>query len=300
MRKTLRFGLVLLLAMVFVTGTASAAAPTTPTDPEGVIRAIFTALNAGDVKTAVSYVADDAVLVLYPPALAAPESNVFQGKKAITDRWNFLAGSKDHMDLSNVKVDGNTVTWKVALTGDYFTGLGLDPLQAELVGIVEDGKFKGYVWNMSKESMARLAAAEALAANKEAARNWMKAWEAGDQKAMDGLLAKDFVNHTPPLPEVRADFIAAGVEGHDQFPTGKYTINNIIAEGDLVFVYGNFDGAHTGIPFNGIKASGAKANFDYMLLFRMKDGKIAERWAVSDSVMGMLVPLGYQLVPPKP
>jgi predicted ester cyclase len=113
------------------------------------------------------------------------------------------------------------------------------------------------------------------------------------------VLATDFVNHTPPLPEARDQFIAAGVENHAQFPAGKYTIKNIVADGDMVYMYGNFEGAHTGTPFEGIKASGAKANFDFMLLFRMKDGKIAERWAVSDSVMGMLVPLGYQLVPPK-
>ncbi len=196
MTKTLRLALILMLAVLLMCNTASAAAPTTPTDPEGVIRAIFTALNAGDVKTAISYVADDAVLVLFPPTIASPDSNVIQGKKAITDRWSFVTESKDHFDISNLKVDGNTVTWKMAITKDYFNELGLGPLQAEGVGIVEDGKLKSYIWNMSQESMARLAAAKALAANKETARNWLKAVEAGDKKAMDGLLAKGFVNHT--------------------------------------------------------------------------------------------------------
>ena len=150
MRKTLRIALVFLLAAILVTSTVSAAAPTPPTDPEAVIRAIFTALNAGDVKPATSNIADDAVLVLMPPEIAAPDPNVIQGKKAITDWWTFLVSDKGGFDVTDVKVDGNKVTWKAAMTGDYFTNLGLDPLQAEGVGIVEDGKLKSYIWNMSR------------------------------------------------------------------------------------------------------------------------------------------------------
>ena len=67
----------------------------------------------------------------------------------------------------------------------------------------------------------------------------------------------------------------------------------------MVSVFGTFEGAHTGTPFRGDPGHGAKANFDFMLLFRMEDGQIAERWAASESVTGMLLPLGYQLLPPQ-
>jgi predicted ester cyclase len=49
----------------------------------------------------------------------------------------------------------------------------------------------------------------------------------------------------------------------------------------------------------GIPASGAEANFDFSILLRLAEGKIAERWATADDVMGLLVPLGFKLVPPK-
>jgi predicted ester cyclase len=300
MRKNLRLVLVFLVVAILVTTAAGATAQAQVKDPEGTIRAIFGALNAGDVKQATANVADDAVLVLLPPAIAAPDPNVIQGKEVIGKWWTMLAADKAGFELSDFRTDGDKVSWKATMTGGYFTDLGLtEPLRAEGVGIVENGQLKSYIWNMSSESMARLAAAEALAANKQAVRGWLAAWEKGDQKAMSELLAKDFVNHSPPLPEAREGFIAAGVENHAQFPTGKYTIQNLIAAGDMVSVYGHFDGAHTGKPFEGIPATGAKASFDFSLLFKMKDGKIAERWATADDVMGLLVPLGFKLMPPQ-
>jgi len=171
--------------------------------------------------------------------------------------------------------------------------------------VTNDGNYKEFIKKVTVANVvAGAAAAPAQAAvgspeaNKAAARKWFTAWEQGDAKAMGELLATNFVNHSPPLPADRDGFIAAGVENYEQFPTGKYTIQNVIAEGDLVSTYGNFQGAHTGKPFMGIPATGAKANFDFSIVFRMKDGKITDRWGVSDSVMGMLVPLGFKLTPP--
>lgn len=299
MKKTLR-SVLMFLVVGLLLATTVGAAPAPAKDPEGVIGAIFGALNAGDVKLATSNVAEDAVLVLLPAAIAAPDPNVIQGKEAIGKWWTMLAADKAGFELSDFRTDGDKVSWKATMTGGYFTDLGLtEPLHAEGVGIVENGQLKSYIWNMSGESMARLAAAEALAANKQAARSWLAAWEQGDQKAMGELLAADFVNHSPPLPEDRDGFIAAGVATHESFPTGKYTIQNLMAAGDMVSLYGHFDGAHTGKPFDGIPATGAKAGFDFSVLFKMKDGKIADRWATADDVMGLLVPLGFKLTPPQ-
>ena len=299
MKKTLRLVFMFLLVGLLIVTTAGAAAPAPTTDPEGVIRAIFGALNAGDVKLATSYLAEDAVLVLLPPAIAAPDPNVIQGKEAISKWWTFLVSDEGGFDVSGFDVEGNKVTWKAAMTGAYFTALGLAPLQAEGMGIVEDGLLKSYIWNVSGESMARLAAAGALAENKSATRNWFAALEKGEEKAILELLAEDFVNHTPPMPEDRIGFAAVWVENHAIFPTGKYTIHSLVAEGDMISVFGRFEGAHSGKPFEGIAAKGTKVGFDFSVLFRMKDGKIAERWATADDVTGMLLPLGFQLLPPE-
>ena len=92
---------------------------------------------------------------------------------------------------------------------------------------------------------------------------------------------------------------AFAAEHRKQFPTGEYSISNIVAEGDLVFMYGHYEGTHDGEPFEGIPASGAEASFDWSVLLRLEDYRIAERWGTADDVMGMLVPLGFELVPPE-
>ena len=48
-----------------------------------------------------------------------------------------------------------------------------------------------------------------------------------------------------------------------------------------------------------IPASGMEVNFDFSILLRVTNGKIVERWAMANDVVGMLIPLGFKLVPPK-
>ena len=56
---------------------------------------------------------------------------------------------------------------------------------------------------------------------------------------------------------------------------------------------------HDGEPFMGIPAGAAEASSDTSILLRLEEGKIAARWGTADDVMGMLVPLGFELVPPR-
>ena len=134
--------------------------------------------------------------------------------------------------------------------------------------------------------------------NKEIVRRYQTAWEQADLAALGELLADNFANHSPPLPPTKAEMLDFAAEHRRQFPGGTYTIRQLAAEGDLVFVFGNYRGVHTGVPVEGIPANGAMADFDYFILLRLANGKIIERWGAADDVMGMLIPLGYRLVAP--
>ena len=111
-------------------------------------------------------------------------------------------------------------------------------------------------------------AAQDLEANKEIARRYMEEiWNNGDMAVADEIIAEDFVNHNPfgPLPPNREGLkIAAG--GSAAAP-GEFSIDHIIAEGDLVTI-------HT--PYHGDPA------FDAIVILRIKDGKITDRWGYSD------------------
>lgn len=137
-----------------------------------------------------------------------------------------------------------------------------------------------------------------LEANKEIVCRYQRAWEQADLATLDELLTKDFVNHSLPLPPDRAGILEFAAQHRRQFPTGTYTIRHLIAEGDLVAVFGHHAATHDGEPFQGIPASGVAVRFDYFILLRLENGQIAEHWGASDDIMGMLVPLGFKLVPP--
>lgn len=135
--------------------------------------------------------------------------------------------------------------------------------------------------------------------NKEIVRRYIKAREQADLIALNALMEESFINHSPPLPSSKEEMLRFAVEHRDQFPTGKYTFQTLVAEDDLVFGYGNYRGTHDGKPFMDIPASGMEVNFDFSILLRLTNGKIIERWAMANDVVGMLIPLGFKLVPPK-
>jgi steroid delta-isomerase-like uncharacterized protein len=102
-----------------------------------------------------------------------------------------------------------------------------------------------------------------------------------DPVAIDRQVADDFIDHGPP--EVR------GPEGvkrhitalHVAFPDLKVTIDAIVAECDLVAVRATWRGTHQG-EFRGIKPAGATVEFSGMVFWRIRDGKIRERWGQVD------------------
>lgn len=166
---------------------------------------------------------------------------------------------------------------------------------------LKDGKITERALYVLFEPSAQAASAETpeAAANMEIVQRYQTAWEQADLETLGAVLDETFVNHSPPLPPDREGMMEHAASFRKSFTDGKYTINQISADGDRVWVFGHFQGIHDGEPFMGIPASGAEASFDYTTLLRLQDGKLVERWATADDVMGLLVPLGYQVVAPE-
>jgi len=126
-------------------------------DPMSIINAWVEALNAGDIDGALSYLADDAVVTIVPPAPGT--SGVFTGKGEIRGWYEGIVGEHGVTTLSDCQVDGETVTCVNTYTGDSFTSMGIDSVVAEWVAVVRDGKLQSYSWTMTDESLAALMAA---------------------------------------------------------------------------------------------------------------------------------------------
>ena len=91
----------------------------------------------------------------------------------------------------------------------------------------------------------------------------------------DELFARDFVEHTQQLRGLDSmkQFHTQFTEG---FPDIHRTIEDIIAEGDKVWVRITYTGTHKG-DFFGFAPTGKKGTFTTVHIYRIVDGKVLER-----------------------
>ncbi len=112
--------------------------------------------------------------------------------------------------------------------------------------------------------------------------------------AIDTYVSKNVVSHDP-MPEQKS-----GIKGvketmeifRSAFPDKHITINDSMAEHDKVMVKLTCFGTHKG-DFMGVPATDNPIEYEEVLIFRMKDGKIVEHWAVADA-MALLQQLGVK------
>jgi predicted ester cyclase len=80
------------------------------------------------------------------------------------------------------------------------------------------------------------------------------------------------------------------------FPDVKFTIDDMVNQGDVVATLVHGEGTQTG-NFMGIPPSGKHARWRSVGFFRVKDGKIVEHWGIPD-LLGLLIQIG--VIPPPP
>lgn len=106
-----------------------------------------------------------------------------------------------------------------------------------------------------------------------------------DAEAVRKQLAADFRDHemppeTPPGPEAVVQFSAML---HKAFPDIYIKVEDMVADGDRVAVRARWTGTHKGaLPMLPIPATNRHVMFTGMVFWRVREGKIAERWATID------------------
>jgi steroid delta-isomerase-like uncharacterized protein len=119
----------------------------------------------------------------------------------------------------------------------------------------------------------------------------------GNQAVGDQLVATGFVDHSP-MPGFSPDatgFKKGLAAVRAAIPDMKYTIEDIIAEGDKVVARWRASGTHKGEMF-GIPPTGKSTTVTGMDIFRVANGKLVEFWLNWDQ-LGMLQQLGA--IPPR-
>ena len=107
----------------------------------------------------------------------------------------------------------------------------------------------------------------------------------GDPSAVDTYLAEDFINHDPPFgvtPD-REGMRAAGAMMRAAFPDWHSELHALVAEGDIVVERFTAGGTQEG-EVMGIAPTGKTVSLPGINIFRLRDGRIVERWVRLDEL----------------
>ena len=107
----------------------------------------------------------------------------------------------------------------------------------------------------------------------------------GDLGAVDDYLGEDFVNHDPPLgvPAGRDGMRAVAAMFRSAFPDWHSELGFLVAEGDLVAELFTASGTQRGELF-GVPASGLEVSLPGINIWRLRQGRIVERWGRLDEL----------------
>ena len=127
--------------------------------------------------------------------------------------------------------------------------------------------------------------------NKALVRRFIEqVFEHGDMAAVDELVAEDFVPHTYPGTTDREGLKRAMERVSTGITDAKFTIEDVIAEGDRVAVRLTSGATQNG-EFMGMPPSGKRYEIEEIHIFRLRDGRITEHWHQFDQ-LGMMRQLG--------
>ena len=123
-----------------------------------------------------------------------------------------------------------------------------------------------------------------LEENKAIIRRLIEAYNKHNVALLDDLMSPDFVDHTMQLQGLEnfKKFETTFIKG---FPDYHETIEDIIAEGDKVWIHFKVTGTHTsewnlfGVP---LAPTGKKITYTGLGIWRIVNGKVVERKSVRD------------------
>jgi steroid delta-isomerase-like uncharacterized protein len=120
--------------------------------------------------------------------------------------------------------------------------------------------------------------------NKLLVRQLYDAMNAADMKTLQDAIADDFVDHEefPGLAPNKEGVIQLFTTFTQAFSGFNMRLEDMVAEGDKVFVRATMNGIHKG-EFLGIAPTGKQIAVPFGDFLRIENGRVAEHWGVTDT-----------------
>jgi steroid delta-isomerase-like uncharacterized protein len=119
-------------------------------------------------------------------------------------------------------------------------------------------------------------------------RFYEEVFSKGNLDAIDELVAEDCVEHSPPpgfpMGDLRTALKQFTQMMRDAIPDVHFTVDQVIAEGDLTAAYWTAEGTFQGELF-GVPPSGNRVSFAGVDLVRAVDGKATDHWGFDNMMM---------------
>ena len=120
-----------------------------------------------------------------------------------------------------------------------------------------------------------------LEKNKAIVRGFIDAYNERKLDLVDDFVSSDYIDHEKNIGrEGLKQLISMGINA---FPDWYETVEDIIAEGDKVWVLLSYTGTHKG-NFMGLSPTGKKITSKAVDIYRIVDGKLAEYWNVTNNL----------------
>jgi ketosteroid isomerase-like protein len=269
MRKFLPVVLVLSLLFIFPlpAGAVKGSPETAP------VEALEAALRAGRVAEAVELLTDDAVL-------RDVDGTEHAGKEAIRAALEGLMKDEWRADVGNRQVaEPGRVTWSASVSSATLKRLGISPLEAAGEATTQGGKVASYRLRLPASSTARYAQARSAAVRDLVKSLLDLALVKGDEAGARVLLAAGYADHDPfPGRGGEADgFLAGAAARRAACPGLAVTPEAILVDGAFVTARLSLKGNRAG-EYLGRPGSGSAVDSSLVWLFRVADGRVAERW----------------------
>ncbi len=154
--KTFRIALLLFtVALFFVLPLRTRAQEI---DPVAIATAWVTAVSAHDTEAALSFLGDDAYVTFVLPGDAG--NNVYEGKDQVRQLLQgYILDSRDVSLIQTPQVVNGTTTWIERHSANSLRQSGVDSVDVRADAIIQDGKIKSLLYELTDASAVKVAAA---------------------------------------------------------------------------------------------------------------------------------------------